>query len=71
MICCYECGHLDKSRKIESENGISFRYGCKDSYTCGWIIKGKETSELKTMGCSDFVKAGEQVSLWEWEDKQE
>lgn len=61
---CYDCAHLDKSKRIESES--SFRYGCKDGYTCGWIIKGKgESAELKSMGCSDFAKAGEQIALFE------
>lgn len=65
-MTCYECAHLDKSKRIESENGLSFRYTCRNSYTCGWMIKSKsEESELRSMGCSDFVKSGEQISLLE------
>lgn len=64
-MTCYDCAHLNKSKRIESKNGISFRYGCKDGYTCGWIIKGREITELKSMGCSDFIKSGEQINLLE------
>lgn len=65
-MTCYECAHLDKSRKVEAENGLSFRHACRNSYTCGWMIKSKsEESELKSMGCSHFIKSGEQISLLE------
>jgi len=72
MYSCVDCGHLDKTRRIEASNGISYRYGChSDRYTCGWIIKGKsEKSELDSMGCSYWedgnVKSKEQLTIDDW-----
>lgn len=46
--------HLDKSRKLNSGEIHSKRYGCNsrcDGYICGWISREKELSE---MGCSYF-----------------
>ena len=58
---CFSCGSLDKSKMIEASNGLSFRYGCRNGYTCGWVIKGKpEKSQLTTMGCSNWIEKQEQ-----------
>lgn len=70
MYECGSCFYLDKSRKIEAENKMSYRYGCNNTkatkgYVVGWIIKGRgEKSELSTMGCGDWAdKKDGQVSM--------
>lgn len=61
---CNECGNLDKTKR-KVHNG--YIYGCKGrkcGYICGWITKD---TELKTMGCSNFIennKGAEQISLF-------
>lgn len=65
---CVDCGHLDKSRRIEADNKLSFRYGCSNKgrkyFVVGWIIKGRsEKSQLDSMGCGDWVSQ-EQLSLF-------
>ncbi len=66
MRTCLECKHLDKSRKLNSGEIHSKRYGCNsrcDGYICGWISREKELNE---MGCSYFEerKENEQLSLF-------
>ena len=57
---CYSCSYLDKSRKVEAENKLSFRYGCnkrdRKCFVVGWVIKDRnEKGQLGTMGCSDWI----------------
>lgn len=70
MRTCFECKYLDRSRKLNSRETHSKRYGCNsrcEGYICGWIIREKELSE---MGCSYFEerKENEQLSLFECSD---
>jgi len=66
MACsCNECANLSRTIRINSKG--CYRYGCKKckgGYICGWIAKD---TELKTMGCSNFIennKGAEQISLF-------
>lgn len=57
MYDCIDCVFLDKSRKQESSNGISFRYGCNnrgsDNYIPGWCRDDKDLKNSH-LGCSDW-----------------
>lgn len=66
---CFSCGSLDKSKRVEASNGLSFRYGCRNGYTCGWVIKDRpEKSQLSTMGCSNWIdrQKEEQLTTNDW-----
>lgn len=61
---CYSCFYLDKSRKVEAKNKLSFRYGCnnggRECFTVGSVIKdSNEKTQLGTMGCGDWIDRAE------------
>jgi predicted nucleic acid-binding Zn-ribbon protein len=66
MYACYNCGHLNKSKKKRNENGC-YNYGC-DACDWGYTIGDmKHDAELKTQGCSDWIdqkQKYEQLSLF-------
>lgn len=68
MYACFDCGHLDKSRKKLSDTGTHYNYGCNllgRSHTCGDV---SNDSELRKQGCSGWIEKSnkpEQISIFE------
>ena len=63
MYTCFDCDHLNKSKKKASMRGTYWNYGCnRQGYTVGYI---ERESDLKNQGCSGWESKinDEQISF--------
>ncbi|NLB37571.1 MAG: hypothetical protein GX824_09870 [Clostridiales bacterium] len=53
MNSCFDCGNLDKKRKLV--NGAFYNYACnaRSGHTCGSVRCDKD---LKWQGCSEWIE---------------